>query len=36
MRDGDEKCIGIDGRILLEWGLEKYGGKAWTGFICSG
>jgi hypothetical protein len=23
----------IDGRIILEWILEKLGGKFWTGFI---
>jgi len=23
---------GIDGKIILEWILEKLGGKLWTGF----
>jgi hypothetical protein len=27
------KDIGVDGSITLEWILEKYGGKLWTGFI---
>jgi hypothetical protein len=27
------KDIGIDGRIILEWILGKYGGKVWIGFI---
>jgi hypothetical protein len=25
--------LGIDGRIVLKWILEKYGGKVWTEFI---
>jgi len=25
--------LGIDGRIILEWFLGKYGGKVWTGCI---
>jgi hypothetical protein len=25
----------LDGRIILEWILGKYGGKLWTGFICA-
>jgi hypothetical protein len=25
--------ISVDGRIILEWILGKYGGKVWTGFI---
>jgi hypothetical protein len=25
--------LGVDGMIILEWLLEKYGGKVWTGFI---
>jgi len=25
--------LGLDRRIILEWVLEKYGGKLWTGFI---
>jgi hypothetical protein len=24
---------GIDGRMILEWVLEKEGGEFWTGFI---
>jgi hypothetical protein len=26
--------LGVDGRIIFEWSLGKYGGKVWTGFIC--
>jgi len=25
--------LGTDCKITLEWILEKYGGKEWTGFI---
>jgi hypothetical protein len=25
--------LGVDGKILLEWILEKYGEKVWTGFM---
>jgi hypothetical protein len=25
--------LGIDGRIILRWSLEKWGLKVWTGFI---
>jgi hypothetical protein len=25
--------LGVDERIVLEWILEKYGMKLWTGFI---
>jgi len=25
--------LGIDGKIILEWILEKWRRKAWTGFI---
>jgi len=25
--------IGVDGTIILEWILEKYGAKVWTGYI---
>jgi hypothetical protein len=25
--------LGIDGRIILEWILGKYGGELWTGCI---
>jgi hypothetical protein len=25
---------GVGGRILLKWALNKYDGKAWSGFIC--
>jgi hypothetical protein len=25
--------IGVDGRIILKWILEKYAGKLWTGFF---
>jgi hypothetical protein len=27
------KGLGIEGRIILEWILEKQCGKLWTGFI---
>jgi hypothetical protein len=27
------KDVGVDEKIILEWILEKYGGKFWTGFI---
>jgi hypothetical protein len=26
--------LGVDGRIISEWVLRKWGGKAWTGFVC--
>jgi hypothetical protein len=29
----NSKDIGIDGSIILEWKLGKYGGKVWTGSI---
>jgi hypothetical protein len=29
-RDNSED-LGVGGRILLEWTLEKYGGNLWTG-----
>jgi hypothetical protein len=25
--------LGVDCRIILEWSLDKYGGKVWIGFI---
>jgi hypothetical protein len=25
--------LGVDGRIILEWNLEKMDGKVWTGCI---
>jgi hypothetical protein len=25
--------LGVDGKILLQWILGKYGGKVWNGFI---
>jgi len=25
--------LGIDRRIILEWALDKWGGKVWTGCI---
>jgi hypothetical protein len=31
-RDNSEDK-GVDGRIILDWMLQKYGGKVWTGFI---
>jgi hypothetical protein len=31
-RDHSE-YVGIDERITLEWILEKYGRKVWTGFV---
>jgi hypothetical protein len=27
---------GMSGRVILEWILEKQGGKVWTGFIWLG
>jgi hypothetical protein len=27
------KYLGVDGRIILEWILRKWGGKMWTGCI---
>jgi hypothetical protein len=32
-RDHSED-VGVDGKIILEWILEKQGGKLWTGFMC--
>jgi len=31
-RDHSE-YLGVDGKIMLEWILEKLGGKMWTGLI---
>jgi hypothetical protein len=31
-RDHSED-LGVDGRIILEWILGKYGGEMWTGSI---
>jgi len=31
-RDHSED-LGVDGRVILEWISEKYGGKVWTGFM---
>jgi hypothetical protein len=25
--------LGVDGKIILEWILQKEGGKVWTGYI---
>jgi len=25
--------LGVDGKVILEWILGKYGGKVWTGFV---
>jgi len=25
--------LGVDGKIILEWILGKWGGNVWTGFI---
>jgi hypothetical protein len=30
---GDLEDIGVDGKIALEWILEKDCGRLWTGFI---
>jgi hypothetical protein len=27
---GHSEDLGVDGRIILEWILEKWGGKMWT------
>ena len=27
------KDLGVDGRIMLNWLLKKWDGKAWPGFI---
>jgi len=27
------KDLGVDGKIILEWILYKYGGEVWTGFM---
>jgi len=32
-KDHSEDLV-VDGRIILEWILGKYGGKLWTGFMC--
>jgi hypothetical protein len=29
----DLEVLGIGGRVILEWILEKLGGNMWTGFI---
>jgi len=31
-RDHSEN-LDVDGKIILEWIIGKYGGKVWTGFI---
>jgi hypothetical protein len=31
-RDHSED-VGLEGRIMLEWFLRKYGGKVWIGHI---
>jgi len=30
--EGHSEDIGLDGKIILEWILEKQGGKLWTRF----
>jgi hypothetical protein len=30
---GHSADSGIDGKIILEWILSKYGGNVWTGFM---
>jgi hypothetical protein len=30
---GHKEDLGVDGRIVLKWILEKWGGKVWAGFI---
>jgi hypothetical protein len=30
---GHLEDLGIDGKIILEWLLGKWGGKIWPGFI---
>jgi hypothetical protein len=32
-RRENSEDLGVVRKKLLEWILEKYGGKAWTGFI---
>jgi hypothetical protein len=27
------KDLGVDGKMILQWILEEYDGKIWTGFI---
>jgi len=31
-RDHSED-LDVDGRVILQWILQKYGGKLWTGFM---
>jgi hypothetical protein len=32
-RDHSED-LDVDGKVILEWILGKWGGKVWIGFIC--
>jgi hypothetical protein len=33
LKGKDYGKVRVEGRIILEWILNKYGGNAWTGFI---
>jgi hypothetical protein len=33
MKERDPREIGVEGKLMLEWILGKYGGRLWTGFI---
>jgi hypothetical protein len=30
---GHSEDLGVDGKVILEWMLGKWGGKLWHGFI---
>jgi hypothetical protein len=33
-RKNHSEDLGVDGKIILKWFLEKYSEKSWTGCIC--
>jgi hypothetical protein len=33
MKTDHSKDLGIDGKIILEWIIGKYGGRMWTGCV---